>query len=104
VFDAASVNLEIRMALSEAAWLNMALMAGPTELCWYNEHVRYLLFIAVGSAAVQTEAALVRNGHRVGFDLDFAQPYQRIVWHVDEFSTLRREFLAMEAFLDRAVG
>jgi hypothetical protein len=104
VFDAASVNLEIRMALSEAAWLNMALMAGPTELCWYNENVRYLLFIAVGSAAVQTEAALVRNGHRVGFDLDFAQPYQRIVWQVDEFSTLRREFLAMEAFLDRAVA
>ncbi len=100
VFDAASVNLEIRMALSEAAWLNMALMAGPTELCWYNEHVRYLLFIAVGSAAVQTEAALVRNGHRVGFDLDFAKPYQRIVWQVDEFSVLRREFLAMEAFLD----
>ena len=82
----------------------MALMAGPTELCWYNEHVRYLLFIAVGSASVQTEAALVRNGHRVGFDLDFAQPYQRIVWQVDEFSTLRREFLAMEAFLDRAVA
>ncbi len=100
VFDAASVNLEIRMALSEAAWLNMALMAGPTELCWYNEHVRYLLFIAVGSAAVQTEAALERNGHRVGFDLDFAKPYQRIVWQVDEFSALRREFLAMEAFLD----
>jgi hypothetical protein len=100
VFDAASVNLEIRMALSEAAWLNMALMAGPTELCWYNEHVRYLLFIAVGSAAVQTEAALVRNGHRVGSDLDFAKPYQRIVWQVDEFSTLRREFLAMEAFLN----
>ena len=100
VFDAASVNLEIRMALSEAAWLNMALMAGPTELCWYNEHVRYLLFIAVGSAAVQTEAALIRNGHRVGRDLDFAKPYQRIVWQVDEFSTLRREFLAMEAFLN----
>jgi hypothetical protein len=100
VFDAASVNLEIRMALYEAAWLNMALMAGPTELCWYNEQARYVLFIAVGSAAVQTEAALVRNGHRVGFDLDFAKQYQRIVWQIDEFNTLRREFLAMEAFLE----
>lgn len=100
VFDAASVNLEIRMALYEAAWLNMALMAGPTELCWYNERVRYLLFIAVGSAAMQTEAALVRNGHRVGRDLDFAKPHQRIVWKLDELDTLRREFLAMEAFLD----
>ena len=101
-FDAASVNLEIRMALYEAAWLNMALMAGPTELCWYNERTRYLFFIAVGSAAVQTEEALILNGHRVGFDLDFAKPYQRIVWSVDEFSTLRREFLAMESLLDKA--
>jgi len=99
-FDAASVNLEIRMALYEAAWLNIALMAGPTELCWYNEQARYLFFIAVGSAAVQSREALIRNGHRVGFDLDFAKPYQRIVWSVDEFDTLRREFLAMEALLD----
>jgi hypothetical protein len=100
VFDAASVNLEIRMALYEAAWLNMALMAGPTELCWYNERARYLLFIAVGSAAVQTEAALIRNGHQIGRDLDFAKPYQRIVWQLDELATIRREFLAMEAFLE----
>jgi hypothetical protein len=99
VFDAASVNLEIRMALYEAAWLNLALMAGPTELCWYNERARYLLFIAVGSAAVQTEAALIRNGHQIGRDLDFAKPYQRIVWQLDELATIRREFLAMEALL-----
>jgi hypothetical protein len=49
---------------------------------------------------MQTEAALVRNGHRVGRDLDFAKPCQRIVWKLDELDTLRREFLAMEAFLD----
>lgn len=99
--DAASVNLEIRMALYEAAWLHMALMAGPTELCWYNEQARYLFFIAVGSSAVQSEAALVLNGHRVGFDLDFAKPYQRIVWQVDDEAILRREFLAMEKLLDQ---
>jgi hypothetical protein len=101
-FDLASVNLEIRMALYETAWLNMALMHGPAELCWYSEQARYLLFIAVGTAAVQTEAALRQNGHRIGFDLDFAKPYQRIVWNVDEFDSLRREFLAMEAMLEAA--
>jgi hypothetical protein len=100
VSEAASMNLEFRMALYETAWLHMALMAGPTELCWYSERARYLLFIAVGSAAVQSEAALIQNGHRVGSDLDFAKPYQRIVWEVDELATLRREFLAMQALLD----
>lgn len=100
VFEAASVNLEIRMALYEAAWLHMALMAGPTELCWYNERARYAFFIAVGTAAVQTEEALIRNGHRVGFDLDFAKPYQRIVWEADSLPALQREFGEMEALLD----
>jgi hypothetical protein len=104
VCDAASANLEIRMALYEAAWLNMALMAGPTELGWYNERARYLYFIAVGSAAVQTEAALILNGHRVGHDLDFATPCQRIVWRLDETETLKREFRAMEALLTQHDG
>jgi hypothetical protein len=102
--EAASVNLEIRMALYEAAWLNMALMHGPTELCWYNERARYLLFISVGTGAVQSEASLIRNGHRVGADLDFATSHQRIVWHADEFAVLRSEFRRMEADLDRTTS
>ncbi len=101
VCEAASVNLEIRMALYEAAWLNMALMAGPTELCWYNEKARYLLFIAVGSASVQSEKALMLNGHRVGVDLEFAKPLQHIVWEVDEVAILKREFSAIESFLNQ---
>jgi hypothetical protein len=100
VFGAASVNLELRMALYEAAWLNMAVMSGPMELCWYNEQARYLVFIALGSIGAETEAALIRNGQRLGCDLDFASPYQRIVWARDEVSTLKREFIAMKALLD----
>lgn len=96
--DAASMNLEMRMALYEAAWLNMAVIAGPTELCWYNEQIRYLLFVPIGDTIVQPEA-MVRNGQRVGCDLDFAKPYQRLVWEGDELATLTREFLAMEALL-----
>jgi hypothetical protein len=86
VCDAASVNLEFRMALYEAAWLNMALMHGPLELCWYNELVRYLFF----------------NGHQIGVDLNFATPCQRIVWERDELPVLRREFQRMEQLLEEA--
>lgn len=100
VFDLASVNLELRLALYEAAWLNMALLHGPTELCWYGEQTRYLFFIQVGSAAVQSEQALIQNGHRVGADLDFAKPYQHIVWEVDALEALQREFSEMEPLLD----
>jgi len=100
VFDLASVNLELRLALYEAAWLNMALMQGPTELCWYSETARYLLFIQVGTAAVQSEQALIQNGHRLYADLDFAKPYQHIVWTIDELGSLQRSFAEMEALLD----
>jgi hypothetical protein len=100
VFAAASVNLELRMALYEAAWLNMAVMSGPMELCWYNEQARYVVLIPLGSIGAETEAALIRNGQPLGRDLDFATAHQRIVWELDEMDTLKREFRAMEALLD----
>lgn len=96
VCEAASWNLEVRMALYEAAWLNMALMHGPLELCWYNENARYLLFLTVGTAAVTTAEALAENGHRIGVDLDFAKPWQHIVWEIDQLEILKREFGLME--------
>lgn len=99
VCHAASWNLEIRMALYEAAWLNMALMHGPMELCWYNEQARYLLFMTVGTAAVNTEASLIANGHRLGIDLEFAKPYQRIVWKRDDLPALLEAFAVMEKAL-----
>lgn len=99
VCEAASWNLELRTALYEAAWLNMALMHGPTELCWYNEKARYLFFIALGSAGVTTAEAIQEAGHRIGVDLDFAKPYQRIVWEGDRLDVLQRAFGEMEPLL-----
>jgi hypothetical protein len=99
VCHAASWSLEIRMALYEAAWLNMALMHGPMELCWYNERARYVLFMTVGTAAINTEASLIANGHRLGIDLEFAKPYQRIVWRRDDLPALLEAFAVMEKAL-----
>jgi hypothetical protein len=99
VCHAASWSLEIRMALYEAAWLNMALMHGPMELCWYNEQARYALFMTVGTAAINTEASLITNGHRLGIDLEFAKPYQRTFWKRDDLPALRDAFAVMEKTL-----
>lgn len=99
VCHAASWNLEIRMALYEAAWLNMALMHGPMELCWYNENARYVLFMTVSTASINTEASLIANGHRLGVDLEFAKPYQRLVWGRDNLPALMDAFAAMEKAL-----
>jgi hypothetical protein len=99
VCEAASWSLEIRMALYESAWLNMALMQGPLELCWYNEWARYLIFFDSEVDRVNREEALVENGHRVGENFDFAKPYQRVIWGRDEFTELTKGFAMMEALL-----
>jgi hypothetical protein len=100
---AACWNLEIRMALYEAAWLNMGVMHGPLELCWYNEAVRYAIFIPAGTDAVNSVDALTEHGHRIGADHDFATPFQRIVWERDDLSCIEAAFAAMAPLLPERV-
>jgi hypothetical protein len=95
VCEAASWTLEIRMALYEAAWLNMAVMHGPMELCWFSEASRYLVFLEVGLAPVGMKSTLINAGHPPDRDLIFARPYQHIVWEGDHLPVLQREFEAM---------
>jgi hypothetical protein len=96
---AACWNVEIRMALYEAAWLNMGIMHGPMELCWYNEAVRYAIFLNPGTDPMNSVAALTEHGHRVGHDLDFATVRQRIYWQPDTLANIRQAFIAAEAAL-----
>jgi hypothetical protein len=93
---AASWNLEIRMALYEAAWLNMGVMHGPMELCWYNEKVWYVIFINHGADDINSVAALTEHGHRIGCDLDFATPHQHIVWGPDMSAGISAAFVDFE--------
>jgi hypothetical protein len=89
---AACWNLDIRMALYEAAWLNMGVMHGPLELCWLNQDAHYLIFLPVGTDAVNSADALTEHGHRIGANLDFATPYQHIVWEPDELARIEAAF------------
>lgn len=95
ICEAATWNLEFRMGLYEAAWLNVAIMHGPLELCWYNERARYLLFVPVGSSRVTSPDFLSETGIETGTDLAFAKPHQRLVWERDEAATISRAFDAM---------
>lgn len=104
VCEAAIWDLEIRMALYEAAHLNLALMHGPLALCWYNADCRYVIFINMGVAAHNSEAALREHGHEIDASLPFATPFQRLVWAADELAIIRREFAAMVAAIETAAG
>lgn len=95
VCQAASFDLALRMALYEAAYLNMAVMHGPMELCWYNERCRYALFTEVGSAPQAEAERLVANGFEIGASLPFARPWQRWYWQADRLPAIERAFKEM---------
>jgi hypothetical protein len=97
-----ALNLQLRMALFECAWLNMALMHGPMELCWFNERCRYLIFQSVDSAPQTSQEAIRREGYELGSQLPWALPLQRWVWEPDDLDVLRRCFQEMETALENA--
>jgi hypothetical protein len=96
VCHAASWSLDIRMALYEAAWLNVAVMHGPMELCRHSERARYLLFVAPEMAA---DAAPEEGCNRLWVDFEFAKPYQRMVWKRVHLAALQEAFADMERAL-----
>ncbi|MGE0876750.1 MAG: hypothetical protein AB7O31_18955, partial [Burkholderiales bacterium] len=102
VLQAAAWNVHLRMAIYERAFLNLAVVHGPMELCWYNECCRYLLFCPVNTAALTAEDVLRREGFEPGGQLPFARPWQRWVWEADEPDAIRREFAAMQDSPDAA--
>ena len=96
VCHAASWSLDIRMALYEAAWLNMAVMHAPMELCRHNEHARYLLFVAPEMTADATQQ---EGCNRLWVDFAFARPCQRMVWKRAHLAQLQEAFADMERVL-----
>lgn len=100
VLQAASWNVHLRMAIYERAFLNLAVVHGPMELCWYNESCRYLLFCPVNTAPLTDEDVLEREGFEIGKPLPFARHWQRWIWETDEAPTIAREFERMVVDLE----
>ena len=92
IFSAAAWNQPLRLALYEQAWLNMATVHGPTELCWYSEMSRYLLFMETDTAPQTARALLISDGFEIGGQLPWSSPLQRWVWEPDVVTNIRREF------------
>lgn len=95
VFREGPWNMALRSALYELAYLNLAIVHGPTELLWYNARCRYVIFFPPpDSRQTQTEF-VAANGFIHGESLPFATPFQKWVWETDELETIAREFERM---------
>lgn len=108
VFETASVDLWIRAALYEAAYLNLCTTHGPTELMWFNPRVRYVLFMAVdtggdpktGNLSQHSLESLRQKGFPVGGQPPFAGRFQKWVWEAESVERLEQEFQSMAERID----
>jgi hypothetical protein len=79
----ASWNLEIRMALYTAAFVNLAISHGPMELCWYNSGASYLLFMSPDKDETISSDSYALSKFSIGKDFTFAAPQQHLIWADD---------------------
>ena len=92
----ASWNLGLRMALYEAAFVNMFVNCGPGSLCILNRRCRYLFFkITVPGVELASAETLRFMGFMPGETPSFASRFQRWVWEDDRVEVLQREFNAL---------
>lgn len=102
VFEAVSWNVPLRMALYEAAHVNLAVMHGAMELCWFNEACRYAAFMPVGTSPQTSPEFLGSRGFADGRSLPFAKPWQKLVWRPQEHSDIADVFSQLLQDIDGA--
>ncbi|MEX2615904.1 MAG: hypothetical protein WD767_07395 [Alphaproteobacteria bacterium] len=101
VAAAAAWNVGIRMALYEAAYLNLMVNNGPHGLCMFNERCRYIMFkILTESAPQTTREYMTFLGFEIGKSPPFSTRFQRWVWEDDTLSVIKREFAAMRTEIE----
>ena len=101
VFSEASWNVGLRMALYESSYLNLGVNNGPLFMCVMDSRTRLLVFkIITASVPQTTEEFMSQLGFKIGGQLPFATPFQRLVWEEDTLQVIEREFAAMVALID----
>jgi hypothetical protein len=101
-FPLASIDVNFRMALYEAAYLNLTVTTGPAGLLYFSAGARYLMFKQFLPQYVPTAAGfqLTRNGMKIGDAFPLAGPFQKFIWDPDTEEIIRREFDAMVAKIE----
>ena len=95
---AAAFDMHFRMALYEAASMNLFVNSGPASLCILTPDCPYLMYkiLVRGEQTASTET-IEALGFHVGETPGFAGPRQRWVWQDDTADTISREYWQMVA-------
>jgi hypothetical protein len=97
----AAFDLNLRMALYEAAWLNLSASSGAFGFATLNDRCRTLGFnFVVSGASEASSASLEAFGFPIGKDPLYATQFQHWVWEEDEYPVIVREFAKMAEIIE----
>lgn len=100
-FDEAVWNLELRAALYDQCYLNLACSTGPLNVAYHNHRCASLTFKVVTPGwNACTEGFFRRNGIEPGTQPVFLTDTHKYVWEDDGFEAIEREFRAMCTHLE----
>ena len=95
-FPAAVFNLDLRLALYEEAFLNIAVTNGPMQLAFYDRAVRLICFVT-GEWRTYPDTPLERDGIAFGEIPPFLNSWQRYAWREPRLDALIEEFTSFVA-------
>ncbi|MDX1402188.1 MAG: tetratricopeptide repeat protein [Kiloniellales bacterium] len=97
----ASLDVQVRLALYEAAHLNLLVNNGPLALCYLNPKIRYLVFkhFTLGQSEV-ARATFAVYGIPLFGQTPLSTSAQRNAWKDDTYENIAEEFSKMSAFIE----
>ena len=104
VYDQASLNFGLRLALYENSYLNLMINNGPCVACTLSKDVNFLMFKMITSGVAHTSAEFMKES---GFE-PFKNPliyhndkYQELIWEDDKCHIIKKNFDVMVDRLDQ---
>jgi hypothetical protein len=106
--DAASLDVGVRMALYESAFINIFCNNGVACLAYFQPAVRYIVFKIADESIACTTAAFLKNSLGLTWGDEAlawaSNRFQRICWESDTFTVMRREIDRMVADIEEEYG
>jgi tetratricopeptide (TPR) repeat protein len=105
ICNRASLEVDIRMALYEAAYANLLVNNGPLAFCYLNPRVRYLVFKHFNAAQGEDEKATFAVYGIAQFgQTPMATPFQLNVWQDDRCNGISEAFEELSGRIEAATA
>lgn len=100
----ASLCIDLRMALYDAAYMNLLINNGPNNLLIFNPNSRYIQFRPCTQGENTKIETLAKNGFTASYDAVLRNSFQSTVLDTDEFANIYRHFKKMETCIDSSIA